>query len=551
MTTRIRIPRILMVAPTLAFLPEGVGADTCCVPAGSDVAANLCAALFDALVDVGAEIHLALPNYRTLFQPYLPAGTAERAMTMRDVFSSERLHFAEDRSFYYVDRRWLAARPENRLKLSLAFQREVIHTIMPTVQPDLVHCFGWMTGLVPPAARRRGAKSVFTAADLESVQCPLWLMEDQGIDAAAVWQQFYYERMPAGYEETRPSNPADLLATGLFSADCVAFPGEDFMRHTLADSNPLLPHPLKTHLQSRVPAGTALAMPSYLPPGCRPDDAPGLTCRYGPADHVRGKRRNKQALYREFRFHGDDRAPLLLVAVDSGTPAAEQRCLADMLAAGGENGWSGVRCCIAVDEDAAEIFRRPDPRVRNRSIVAIRREPQTIGRLFAAADAVIAPSPDASLPPPHLVALAYGAIPLYGRTGQDDPEYLAPLDISRGTGNAVIYEAGDPQAFGRAIQQALGFLLLPAVVRRSTIRRIMQQAAFDLGACGVADAYIDLYEAVLARSLIAAEGVPEILHPPADESDARGATHRRRKSKRSHRVPEPFFGLNLPEPACR
>jgi len=137
--------------------------------------------------------------------------------------------------------------------------------------------------------------------------------------------------------------------------------------------------------------------------------------------------------------------------------------------------------------------------------------------------------------------LAYGAIPLCGRTGRD-PEYLSPLDPARGKGNAVIYDAGDHQAFGRAIQQALGFLMLPSVVRRSMIRRIMQQAVFDLGACGVANAYIDLYETVLACSLIAADPPPGIVFPPANEPGAHGGTQRRRKSKRSHRFPESFSG---------
>lgn len=266
MTRANPIPRILLVTPTIGFVPEGMDPNARWIKMRADANGDPCAAVFGALFDVGAQAHLALPNYRSFFRTCMPVGAAARSLTMRDVISSQRLHFAEDRSFYYVDPRRGVARPEDRLKMSLAFQREVINTILPLVQPDLIHCFGWMAGLVPAAARRLHVKSVFTVTELEPVQCPLRSMEEEGIDAASFWQQLYYKRMPAGYEETREFNPANLLASGIFSADVVAFHGEALLRQALGDRTTCLPHHLKLLVETRFMEGSVVRLEPVMQP---------------------------------------------------------------------------------------------------------------------------------------------------------------------------------------------------------------------------------------------------------------------------------------------
>ena len=51
-----------------------------------------------------------------------------------------RIHLAEDRIFYYQDRVY-SNHEEVDLKIALAFQREVINNIIPTVKPDLRNNF--------------------------------------------------------------------------------------------------------------------------------------------------------------------------------------------------------------------------------------------------------------------------------------------------------------------------------------------------------------------------------------------------------------------------
>ena len=131
------------------------------------------------------------------------------------------MHLAQDRAFYY------AGDPESNpvqenIKISLTFQREVIHGILPLVKPDLIHCHDWMCGLIAAAARKSGIPCIFTLQSCTTAKCSLSVVEDIGIDAALFWQYLYFDRFPGRYEETRETNPIDFLLSGVFAADHVS-----------------------------------------------------------------------------------------------------------------------------------------------------------------------------------------------------------------------------------------------------------------------------------------------------------------------------------------
>ena len=68
-------------------------------------------------------------------------------------------------------------------------------------------------------ARRLKIPCLFTFQNLETCKIPLSEIEDRGIDAAAFWHHLFYYRFPSNYEETRETNPADFLLSGIFAAD--------------------------------------------------------------------------------------------------------------------------------------------------------------------------------------------------------------------------------------------------------------------------------------------------------------------------------------------
>ena len=86
------------------------------------------------------------------------------------------------------------------------------------MDPDLIHCNDWMTGLIPAAARRLGIPSLFTVHNIHTHDLTLAQIEDRGIDAAEFWPLLYYKRPPMNYEESRSGNLVDSLASGIFAA---------------------------------------------------------------------------------------------------------------------------------------------------------------------------------------------------------------------------------------------------------------------------------------------------------------------------------------------
>ena len=186
-------PRILVVTPEITYLPEGMGNLSQRMSAKAGGMADVSASLVRALYEQGADVHVALPNYRRMFDFdvanvfELEFEKVSRALPM------QRIHLAEDRVFYH---RSTVYGGENHL-IALAFQREVINHTIPQVRPDLIHCNDWMTGLIPAVARRHGIPSLFTVHNIHTERLTLADIEDRGIDAADFWQHLYYSRPPA------------------------------------------------------------------------------------------------------------------------------------------------------------------------------------------------------------------------------------------------------------------------------------------------------------------------------------------------------------------
>ena len=209
-------PRVLVVTPEVTYLPDRMGGLASFYTAKAGGLADVSAALISALFEQGADVHVAMPDYRALFSDKLAPVLKEEIYRIQRKMPNDRVHLAEDRAFYYINRVYSSYGDEN-IKLALAFQREVINNIVPLVQPDLIHCNDWMTGLIPAMAREHGIPCLFTIHNVHTVKTTLAAIEDRGIDAAYFWQNLYYENMAVSYEQTRNFNPVDLLGSGIFA----------------------------------------------------------------------------------------------------------------------------------------------------------------------------------------------------------------------------------------------------------------------------------------------------------------------------------------------
>jgi len=160
-----RNPRVLVVTPEVTYLPDRMGNLASFFTAKAGGLADVSAALVSALLDQGADVHVALPDYRSIFSDRLVPFLKEEITSIQRKMPDDRVHLAEDRAFFYINRVYSRYGDEN-VKMALAFQREVINNIIPRVQPDLIHCNDWMTGLIPPSPAGCGspACSPFTTS---------------------------------------------------------------------------------------------------------------------------------------------------------------------------------------------------------------------------------------------------------------------------------------------------------------------------------------------------------------------------------------------------
>ena len=209
-------PRILFVTPEVAFVPARTGNRTPSMGGCSRCFSGFPAELINDLLNLGVDVHVAQPDYRKLFEMFSCNQQASPSIKL----PIDRVHLAEDCSFFYSDS--LHSKYEwKNIEISLNFQREVINQIAPRVQPDLIHCHDWMTGLIPAAARQYEIPCLFSVQNTDSSKSLLSHVEDREIDAAAFWWRLFYDRFPGAYEDTRDTNLLDFLLSGILAASYV------------------------------------------------------------------------------------------------------------------------------------------------------------------------------------------------------------------------------------------------------------------------------------------------------------------------------------------
>ena len=287
-----RHPRILVVAPEVSCLRCGTGQAARLISARASALGDICGAHIHALTSHGLDVHLATPNFRHIFDINARRLSAGAATHPHCRLPENHLHLAQDRSFFYHAGLPLND-PAEMIRIALDFQREVINRIVPEVQPDLIHCFDWTTGLIPAMAHRNNIPCLFSPYRLASPPVFVAWIEERGIDAAPFWQGWFYDRMPVDFQETRGSNPVNLLASGLFAAEGVCVPSRAVLEALTSARHPVIPESLQLEMRKKRQAGRLWAVAPVPDPSFNPTIDQALIRRFGPNNHHAGKLFNK------------------------------------------------------------------------------------------------------------------------------------------------------------------------------------------------------------------------------------------------------------------
>ncbi|MDD2597916.1 MAG: glycogen/starch synthase [Kiritimatiellae bacterium] len=501
--TGLRKPRILIVTPEITYLPDGMGnmAHKLTAKAGglADVSASLVASLFD----LGADVHVALPHYRRMFHMEVGQLISDELRVYKSRLPDSRIHLAEDRCFYYRDTVYSSSGSENP-KLALAFSREVINNIIPTVQPDLIHCNDWMTGLIPAAARRMGIPCLFTVHNIHTHDLTLAQIEDSGIDAAEFWANLYFKRIPFNYEESRNSNLIDMQASGVFASHFINTVSPTFLKEIVNGWHDFVPECLRREMRNKFESDCAVGILNAPDVNDDPETDEFLKVNYNAETHKEAKRQNKLALQQRTGLEEDPDVPLFfwpsrLDPIQKG-PELLTQILYKFLA----RHWKERVQVVLVANGA---FQRPFCEILSHhdlyGRLAVCDFNQELSKLaYAAADFILVPSRFEPCGLPQMVGQLYGALPVVHDTGglHDTVEHLDCGADSKG--NGFVFKTYDSFGLFWAMDRAMAFYKQDEDIREAQISRVMREGRLRFNHDVCAAAYIEIYEKMLDRPLV-------------------------------------------------
>lgn len=495
-------PRILIVTPEITYLPANMGnmAGRMTAKAGglADVSASLVAALFE----LGADVHVALPHYRRMFHMEIGQLINNELRVYKSRLPDSRIHLAEDRCFYYRDTVYSDYSSENP-RLALAFMREVINNIIPTVNPDLIHCNDWMTGLIPAEARRMGIPSLFTVHNIHTQRVSLAQIEDRGIDAAEFWQYLYYSRPPFNYEETRNNNPVDLLTSGVFAAHFINTVSETFLDEICRGWFEFIPANFRNEMINKRNNGCAVGILNAPDATYDPAADKALKMQYDETNLVQGKAANKASFQRKVGLNEDPDAPIFFWPSRLDPVQKGPQLLTEILfSVVNRHRASNLQIAIVANGPFQahfhEIVRLHDLYGR---VAVVDFDEDLSRRGYAASDFVLMPSLFEPCGLPQMIGPIYGSLAVAHNTGGLH-DTVWQLDTANNTGNGFLFDIYDSGGLLWAMDRAMDFWALPREQRTEQLVRIMREskAKFNHHVC--AQSYIDIYEKMLQRPLV-------------------------------------------------
>ncbi|MBK1881362.1 glycogen/starch synthase [Luteolibacter pohnpeiensis] len=487
-TLKKRRPRILLVTPELNGGRRIGGEGQPGPRAKAGGLADVCTLLVDSLSDMGADVHVAMPHFRHMFES-------------RTQFS-RKLHLSQDREFFYRRSVYEGSAESNR-KAALVFQRDVIHHILPKVKPDIVHCHDWMTGLVPAAAKTMGIRSLFTIHNVHDEKATLAEIEDRGIDAAGFWQHLHYSHFPTCYDETRGSNPVNFMASAIHAADTVNTVSETFLRE-MTEGRHASAWGIVDVLRAKFAYGEAEGIINAPDDSWSPRQDDALARSYDSRSHAEGKAVNKRRLQQLCGLEEDPEAPVLfwpsrLDPVQKGCQLLSDilfKVVSDYMAL-------GLQVVFVADGPFREHFDRIADVHGMRNRVGVMPFNDALSRLaFAGSDFVLMPSAYEPCGLAQMVGLKYGTLPIVHQTG-GLKDTVTHLDVAKNLGNGFVFENHDCNGLRWAIDEAMRFFIRSAPDRDRQVRRIMDESERDFSSTKTLESYVKVYEKLAGRPLFA------------------------------------------------
>ena len=482
-------PRILVCTPEITELPEGMGNAANWIRAKGGGLGDISAGLIRYLhEDERFDLHVVLPKYDEQILDL--GGVGYRELNhIAPTLQRRGVHLVRDSAFSTTRGVYSETDAHPRVQRAAAFQRYIINQLLDDLQPDVVHCNDWMTGLVPAAARVRGIRSVFTIHNIFTAQESPHELDRNGIDVRQYLRELYFTDFPGGFRETWYGNKVDFAASGVHAADVVNTVSPTFLEEVVGGRyDELVPPTLLDALRDKHRQNRALGILNAPNDTVDPRKARWAE-PFGFDDAAEKKRQNRALFQSRMGMAIDGDIPLFLwpnrLYTQKGVELLTQlltRPIADKIqvavVANGD---------ARAEDDIGELALGSNGRISRHHFTE---ELSELGK--AGADFLLMPSLYEPCGLPQMEGPRFGTLPVVREVGglKDTVREISP-DGARG--NGFVFGTHTVDAFEAAVQRAVEFQKQPADFRSGVVSRVMREA-FQRHSLGqTAKQYVELY----------------------------------------------------------
>ncbi len=463
--------------------------------------ADATGALPRALARMGHEVYLILPKYRQVDEKRfrLSKTGIELQIPISHRTENGELYLSERaenfqvifiRKDSYYDREYLYGPPsgdfEDNAERFIFFSRAVLEAAQKLdIQPDIIHCHDWQTGLVPVYL-----KTAYRSAPALSRTASLFTIHNIGYQG--LFWHYDLEMTNLGWEFFTPQalefyGKISFLKGGIVFADTVTTISRKYMEEIQTpEFGRGLHGVLRSRGQDLCGIGNGADYEEW-----DPAKDPLISERYDPS-HLQGKKTCKADLQRAFGLPVEEKTPVIA----SISPFSDQKgfdlisgFIEDAIPLGPQFVFLGNG-----DEKYHQFLSGISEKYPGQVAVRIGGDTEAAHKIEAGADMLLMPCRSEPSGLRQIYGLKYGTVPIVRATGRLDD---AVEDFNPGTeeGNGFKFEQYSPSCLLKTVERAVQIYRRADVWEKLMIRGM--SADFSWDKC--AREYLDVYEKTRAR----------------------------------------------------
>jgi starch synthase len=490
-------PKIMLCTPEITELPEGMGNAANLVAAKGGGLGDISASLVRYLNDSNEfELHVVLPKYDNRIK-HLAKFTNQQIDRLAIILSGKGIHLVNDSAFSYLSNPYEDNKYHSGTRRSLAFQRDIINNLLEWVNPDIVHCNDWMTGLIPAAAKAKGIKSLFTLHNIFTEKLTMMEIELSGIKPMEFAENLYFEEFPEDIQKNWQryfnTNRVDFTASAILACDYFNTVSETFLQELIQDEfKELVPRSIFHTIKEKYEKGRALGILN-APNDTVNSKVMNNIVNFNKHTVMEAKAENKRQFQEQMGLPQKPDTPLFFWPNRLFYQKAP-----DLLVDNADYFMKKYDFQIAVvangDLKIEKKLHLLSQKYTNIKFKPFYEELSNLGK--AAADFILMPSRYEPCGLPQMEAPRFGTLPVVRATG-GLKDTIKQMDVERNSGNGFLFSMPDKAGLEYGICEALNFYKQPYEIRKQNIQRIMSHTKRTFNMANTAAKYMDVYQQLL------------------------------------------------------